>query len=314
MTSAQHLETIFNDALYGRRALLASYLPFRPASLFQCDIADGDGNVICFGPSEIDPFAMKANTVELLFDLDKIAVNNPSIFFKQCDLGFALNKKRSVSINKSNPEPLFFSHTNSVRLSREGFANLSVYNGQFGRLEGVSTLPNYALISYNVKNIHQILTLNFFRFLDAEIHEGFTPIRDQIYADLAELSDEELLQCLHTIGQQLSDTSEFNFYAAHRINFSTVIALSSYQDGRQSSYTLNLQALMMALEQNDITMLNEAQAHFPGAFNSYRFLDYLLSNITSIVGRDALQQLRSKCVVPAWVQPKPEPIAGCCSR
>ena len=148
LTSAQHLETIFNDALYGRRALLASYLPFRPASLFQCDIADGDGNVICFGPSEIDPFAMKANTVELLFDLDKIAVNNPSIFFKQCDLGFALNKQRSVSINKSNPEPLFFSHTNSVpaRLSRVGFANLSVYDDQSGKLKGVSTLANYALI------------------------------------------------------------------------------------------------------------------------------------------------------------------------
>jgi hypothetical protein len=309
-TAAKHIESIFNDSLYGRRRLLESYLPFRPASLYKCDIADGDGNVICFGPSEIDPQAMRPDTVEVLFDLDKISENNPSIFFKQRDLGFALDKKRSVLINKSKSKPLFFSHTNSVRCGSAGFAYLSVYDGQWGGLQGVATLPNYSLISYNVKNIHQILTLNFFRFLDAKKNEGFESIRNEIYADLAALSDEELLQFLENIGRQLSDTSEFNFYGAHRIDFSTVIALSSYQDGRKASYTLNLQDLIASLERNDIRILNEAKVHIPGAFNSYRFLDYLLSKTTSILGCYELQRLRSKCITPSWIQsiPEPEPL------
>ncbi|MFI4919439.1 MAG: hypothetical protein ACHP65_07775 [Legionellales bacterium] len=309
-TSAKHIETIFNDSLYGRRRLLESYLPFRPASLYECDIEDGDGNVICFGPSEIDPKAMQPDTVEVLFDLDKISANNPSIFFKQRDLGFVLDKQRAVSINKSESKTLFFSHTNSVRCGRAGFAYLSVYGGLWNGLRGVATLPNYSLISYNVKNIHQILTLNFFRFLDAKVNEDFESIRNEIYADLAELSDKELLQCLEKIGQQLSDTSEFNFYGAHRIDFSTVIALSSYQDECKASYTLNLQDLIASLERNDISILNEAKVHIPGAFNSYRFLDYLLSKTTSILGRDELQRLRSKCITPSWFQsiPEPEPL------
>ena len=306
LTSAKHIETIFNDSLYARRRLLELYLPFRPASLQECDIADGDGNVICCGPYDIDPQAMRRDTVEVLFDLKKIS-KNPSILFKQRDFGFGLDKKRSVLINKS--KSIFFSHTNSVRCEKAGFSYLSLYNGQWGGVLGAAALPNYSLISYNVKNIHQILTLNFFRFLDAG-DESFTSIRNEIYAELAKLSDEELLKFLENIGRQLSDTSEFNFYGAHRIDFSTVIALSSYQDGRNVSYTLNLNDLIASLEQNDINMLNEAKIHIPGAFNSYRFLDYLLSKTTSIRGRYELQLLRSQCITPSLIQsiPKPEPL------
>lgn len=310
-TSGKHLENIFNDSLYGRRQLLQSYLPFRPASLHECDIEDGDGNVICFGLSEIDPMAMQPDTIEILFDLDKISQKNPAIFFKQRDLGFDLKKKRPIFTNNNRCDTLFFSHTHPIPDEKAGFTYFSLYNAQRGKIKEVVTLPNYSLISYNVKNIHQILTLNFFRFLDAGVSEDFKLIRNEIYADLAQLSDEALLEFLEHIGRQLSDTSEFNIYAAHRIDFSTVIALSSYQNRRRLSYTLNLQDLIASLELNDVSMLNEAKISIPGAFNSYRFLDYLLSKTTSIRGRIELQQLRSQCTTPSWVEqsiPKPEPL------
>jgi hypothetical protein len=314
-TSGDHIEAIFNDALYGRRQLLQSYLPFRPASLCLCDIEDGDGNVICLGPSEIDPKAMQANTVEILFDLDKLSTKNPAVFFKQRDLGFPLEKRRAVSTTVeagAGTKRLFFSHTNFVRCPRTGFSYLSVYDGQLGGVKAVAGLPNYSLISYNVQNIHQILILNFFRFIDSEHHEDFESIRSEIYADLEKLTDEELRVFLEHIGRQLSDTSEFNFYGAHRIDFSTVIALSSYPGGDRVIYTINLQELLDSLERNDLRMFNEAKTNIPNVFNSYRFLDYLLSKTTSTLGRYELQRLRSKCITPSWVPPvaEPEPLTG----
>ena len=310
-TSSEHIGSIFDDSLYGRRRLLESYLPFRPASLYECDIADGDGNVICFGPSKIDPKAMKPDTVEILFNLDKISKNNPSIFFKQRDLGFSLDKKRSVPI-KDKSCSFLFSHTNSVQNERPGFVYFSAYDVTRRGQQCQVALPNYSLISYNVKEIHQILTLNFFRFLDAGRGKDFKLIRNRVYTYLSEISDEKLVKFLKNVGRKLSDTSEFNFYGAHRIDFSTVIALSFYQYEDKVSYTLNLKDLIASLGQNDIRMLNEAKAHLPRAFNSYRFLDYLLANTTSILGRYELQRLRANCITPSWIQPvsEPEPVAA----
>lgn len=303
-TSNAHITDVLNDALYGRRHLLQSYLPFRPASLYQMDIHEGDGNVICLGPSTIDPLAMQPNTIELLFDLDKMSENNPSLFFKQRDLGFELNKIRSIPLNQYRS--LFFSHTNEVNDQVSGYSYLSFYNDSKGKkLNAYATLPNYALISYNVKLIHQILTLNFFRFLDANDMPRFTGIRENIYQNLAMLSDEALLAFLENIGRQLSDTSEFNIYGAHQIDFSSVTAISSYPDGRTASYTLHLNDLLASLEQNETPMLHEAKAHLPGVMTSYRFLDYLLSKTTAVDSRLALEQLRSECTAPATVKSNP---------
>lgn len=318
LTSAAHIGGIFDDCLYGRRRLLQDFKLFRQASLHECDIAEGDGNVICFGPSEIDPDAMQPNTIELLFDVDKISKNNPSIFYKQQDLHFLRGKLRHIVVNSRNSKQkskqLFFSHTSFVRNKIEGFSYLSVYDGFSGGLKAQVSLPNYSLISYNVQNIHQILTLNFFRFLDSSFdrENNFKSVRDEVYADLGELSDEELVAFLQEMGKKLSDTSEFNFYGVHQIDFSTMIAMSSYRDGHEVSYTLNLDKLVASLERNDITILNEARKHLPGAFSSYRFLDYLLSKTTSILGRYELQKLRAKCKAPFWVEPvaEPEPLTA----
>lgn len=313
-TSGDHIESIFNDALYGRRYLVQSYLSFRPASLYRCDIEDGDENVICFAPSEIDPQAMQKNTIEILFDLDKLSSKNPAIFYKQCDFGFRLDKRRSVSIKtECGAKSLFFSHTDADEYEEMGFSYLSAYyDSPWGGLYGFSKLPNYSLISYNVSNIHQILTLNFFRFLDNTDSKDFTLIRDTIYSDLEKLTDEELLRFLEDIGRQLSDTSEFNFYGSHRIDFSTVIAMSFYSDGDKVAYTVKLQELIDSLENNDLSMLNMAKSNIPGAFSSYRFLDYLLSKTTSMLGCYELQRLRSQCITPSWVEPmaEPEPLTG----
>ena len=304
LTSGEHLKNIFDDALYGRRQLLESYKSFRPASLFQGDIDEGDGNVICFGPCDIDSRAMKDDTVEILFDFDKLSKNKSNIFFKQRDLGFGLDRVRTISISPARSTPLFFSHTSFAYGEKKGCSYFHLYHSVNRSPKAAAWVPNYALISYNVGNIHQILTLNFFKLIDSEYHENFQLIRDEIYTDLASLSDEALIECLENIGRQLCDTSELNFYAAHQIDFSTVMALTYYQHGSRSRapYTLNIQNLIDSLESRDISMLEKAKTHIPGALNSYRFLDYLSSKVTSHVGLEAIHQLRAQCTPPSWVQ------------
>jgi hypothetical protein len=296
-TSTKHIASIFNDALYGRRQLLQTYVPFDPACLNGTDTEEGDGPVICFGPSEIDPKAIQpAGTIELVFDLDKISANNQSIFYKQCDFGFASDKIRSVAMRPDQSKFLFFSHTAIGRDKTPGYSHLRVYDSKFIK-KAKASLPNFALISYNLKDIHQILTLNFFRFIDVndEMQEGFIPIKNEIYADLANLSDAQLLQFLINIGQQLSDTSEFNFYGSHRIDFSTLNVIKYYENQYVPPYTLDLSELIQSLNQNDLSVLELAKAKIPNIFNSYRFLDYLLSRTNAGLGHAALQHLRSQC-------------------
>lgn len=134
LTSGKHITNIFDDALYGRRQLLASYLPFKPASLYQYDVEEGDGNVICFG----HPRATGEGVIELTFDLDKIAENNPTIFYKQRDLGFDLEKTREIVINPTQSKPLYFSHTKYIRA---GFSSFNVYDRQ-----GESRIATYTML------------------------------------------------------------------------------------------------------------------------------------------------------------------------
>jgi len=72
------------------------FFHFKPASLWSCDIADGDSNVICFGSEygDIDP---KCNgEIELTLRTDKLDFwRNKSVhcaFFKQQDLGYVVKK------------------------------------------------------------------------------------------------------------------------------------------------------------------------------------------------------------------------------
>ena len=291
-THQDALVSIFNDALYGRYTLMQNYKKFRPAALGSRDIEQGDMNVICCAPNEIDPNAMKPDTVELLFELEKMSQKNPVVFFKQRDLVFELARNRQVNFGKG--KSITFDHTGKLHSFRHSI--LTLFEGN--EAIATSSLPNYSLISYNVQEMHQILTLNFFRFLDQLRDMSgsiFTEKINQIYTDLDELSPQELDACIENIAKALSDTSEFNFYGAHRIDFSTIIEISSYKNGKTKSYTLKIQDLIDDLQNNQTSILQEAQAHFPSAFRSERFINYLLSKVDSEPGQLLLNTLLTEC-------------------
>lgn len=305
LTASSAVEGIFNDALYGRRSLLQGYMEFRGAALMQCDVNDGDANVVCLGPQYIDPRAIKKNTVKIEFDVLKLTEkHNPSIFYKQKDLGYVKILLRKISFPEGKAPPFYFTHTEMVRCGQDGFSNLQLMS-ESGSLYAVSELPNVSLIAYDVPNMQQMLVLNFFRFLDELMdtsRRSCPHIIHELYENIGRLTDDELVVFLTDLGRQCSDTAEFNFYGAHKIDFSTIISIMSHYADHDKSYRLELTPFISELESGQLDALLRAKAHLPEVFSSYRFLDYLISKITHQDALYALQTLRETCVSPSWAK------------
>lgn len=309
LTSETSLENIFNDSFYGRRTLLQLYLSFSPATLSSCDLeyGGGDANVICFGPNEIDPKAVKEDSIDILFDLDKLK-ENPCVFYKQRDLGYYTNTVRKVTIGKY--KTLLFTHTKELNLGKRGYTNLQILAAPEdpGKPIAYSELTNYHFIAYNVPDMHQILTLNFFRFIDelrktglGKTGQGYP--RDEatissIYNAIEKLDEKELDEFLTNLGQQMTDTAEFNFYGAYKIDFSAIRTIYS----KRSHYTLNLSTFVEDLQLGNKEKLNELRENIPTILKSYRFLDYLISKIQNEIIKKELLELRQACRVPLWMK------------
>jgi hypothetical protein len=161
ITSETAIQSIFNDALYGRRALMDFYLGFDPASLHSCDILNGDANVACLGPQDIDPKASGGIVIE--FDLPKLIQNKPAAFYKQRDLEYGLDRIRQVRLGS---ETISFDHSGFVRCANSTSTYLKIVHGRWGGLKKIAEAPKSSFISYNLEQMHEILTLNFFRFMD----------------------------------------------------------------------------------------------------------------------------------------------------
>lgn len=295
LTAATALESIFNDGLYGRRSMMQFYMPFRPASLWQSDIREGDANVVCLGANAIDPKAKHG--IKLRFDAKKIAENNPCVFFKQRDLGFDLEKIRHVMIGDLY---LKFSHTSTYRLQPEEVSSL-VLSIDGCDQHTLSDVTKALLIADNINEMHQILTLNFFRFIDGLMNYDSsknTHSREKIYAALSKLSDDQLIATLLQIGKNMTDTMEFNFYGAYKIDFSAILTIQN----DNPPYILDLPRFIDELKAGNIEMLNEAMVKLPTIFNSYRFIDHLLSNTNNETVIASLQIQKEKCTLPAWME------------
>ncbi|CDZ76370.1 hypothetical protein BN59_00639 [Legionella massiliensis] len=296
LTAASALESIFNDGLYGRRNMLELYMSFRPASLFPSDIEDGDANVVCLGANAIDPQAKQG--IQLQFDIKMVTANNPCVFYKQRDLGFDPEKIRNVKIGNLD---LYFSHTGTYRGQPNEVSSLVLYCPSGKEIYALSNITKALLIADNTKDMHQILTLNFFRFIDRLMCLDFSEnsyYKKSIYTELDKLSDHELEKTLMEIGINMTDTMEFNFYGAHTIDFSALLTIKK----EEPSYTLAFPTFIYELKSGNLKKLNEAMEELPEIFNSYRFIDYLLStsNDEGIIAR--LTQQRSKCNLPNWME------------
>lgn len=301
ITSEKAIQSIFDEALYGRRTLMDFYLGFEPASLHSCDTLNGDANVVCLGPQDIDPTAAGGIIIE--FDLPKLIQNKPAAFYKQRDLEYRLDRIRQVYLGN---ETISFDHSGFVRCAIPTSTYLKIVDGRFGcgGLKKISQAPKSSFISYNLEQIHEVLTLNFFRFMDrmTDLQE----MSDQAYIDnfyekLSRLTDEELLAFLTELEKNMTDTAEFNFYGAHQIDFSTIINITA----RYKEYTLNLPKFINDLNHSNIDELRRARISIPQLFESYRFLNYLLLQIQDSEARYYLNDVRKQCKAPSWVKYTP---------
>ena len=299
ITSEKAIQSIFDDALYGRRTLMDLYLGFDPASLHSCDILNGDANVACLGPQDIDPKAHGGIIIE--FDLPKLIKNKPSAFYKQRDLEYGPDRIRQVQLGK---ETISFDHTGFVRCAVPTRTYLKIVDGRWGGLKQISQAPKSSFISYNLEQIHEVLTLNFFRFMDkmTDLEGGIDQAYiDGFYRKVSQLTDEELFVFLTDLEKNMTDTAEFNFYGAHQIDFSTIINITAKYKG----YTLNLPKFINHLKHDNIDELRQARIKIPELFQSYRFLDYLLLQIKDSEARYYLDELRKQCKTPNWIKYTP---------
>lgn len=309
MTAPTALKSIMNDGLFGRKTLMDFYMPYRPASLADFDIKQGDLNVVCLGAFRIDSSATQLGA-QLVFDAKKISQDNPCVFFKQRDLGYNLiNCERKVQIGDLN---ISFTHTEryddkQVEQLKTQFLLIKPgdedKNIRYRDIYGVGAVPNALLISRNIEQMHQILTLNFFRYLDSlEIIKPNTgcPGKEEIYAALSKLNDEELKLKLEEIGQKCCDTMEFNFYGVYQIDFSALKKVSQ----RNPAYSLDLHEFIAELNQGDLTRFHEGLEKLPTLFQSYRFMDYIIAQVTNKEILPLLQAQREQCTVPAFLRPQ----------
>lgn len=300
ITSHHTIQSVLDDALYGRRTLLDFYMAFNPAALMICDILNGDGNVVCLGPQDIDSRASGAIIIE--FDLPKLLQTKPSAFYKQKDLEYSANNKiRHVLLGNTE---LYFDHTGFVRRADTGSAYLKIINGQRGGLTQIARSLKSTFIAYDLERMHEILTLNFFRFMDSMNNTAGAADQayiDQFYHKVSQLDDAALVRFLTDIEKNLTDTAEFNFYGAHQINFSTVTSISD----RYKGYTLHLPKFLHALNSGELSVLRQARQSLPEVFESYRFLDYLLAHVKNAEARYYLDDLRKQCKTPNWIQYTP---------
>lgn len=305
LTASSALTSIFNDGFLGRRSMIQFYMPFKPACLAGKDIENGDANVICLGANRIDQRAKHG--VELLFDAKKLTEkNNPCVFYKQKDLEYCYERSRRVSINDLD---LVFIHTYTDGWVRPGTSPLRFISPKFVQ----SAVTKALLIADNLEEMHRILTLNFFRFIDLLIDSGVpeSACKKIIYEAFSNLTDQQLEETLLQIGKQMTDTMEFNFYGAYRIDFSALLTIKK----EEPSYSLDLREFVDALKIGNITKLHEAIEKIPEIFDSYRFVDYLLSTVvgpnnvasSETVASDVIVELkaqRARCIVSSWMEPR----------
>ena len=295
ITSSDALSGILNHALYGRRNLLQFYIPFKPAALMGVDVDNGDGNVICFGPKDIDPMAN--GDIEIVMDLKKIISSKPSAFYKVIDLAYDDLKIRCVKLNDQ-----FFSFSPTRRRSGQGLntAVFQVFSHGSRRLSYYAEIPNSLLIAYDLINMNQILILNFFRFMDNLVTSDGRPAKsyiDSFYAELASMDDKSLTIFLRNVASELTKTAEFNFYGAYRIDFSAVVMFRALE----KDYTVTMTSLLEALSLGHFAVLHEASEMLPSLFKSYRFIDYLMSKISNPASLIELSKYRVARDAPALV-------------
>lgn len=302
VTAHDTLDSVLDEGLFGRRNLEAMHIPFKPAAFMSHDLANGDGNVVCFGTNKIDPKA--TGNIEITYRIKPLEKSKLPALYKLQDFQYSDCGIRKIhfdgdyfcfSLAKPFLEDAWcrlFEEQKSTQFQiHDPESNMGLYR---------TRIPHCLLISYDIKNFSQILMLHLFRFIDALETLEDTPATDYIetfYDKLDKMDDVTLSSFLEEAGRALSDTAEFNFYGAHKLDFSAVVNIRN----RDSGYALHLPSLIETLNMGETSPLEEAHANMPNLLHSYRFIDYLLANTSNMHSQQALLSFRDTCQVPKWL-------------
>lgn len=292
ITRAGALTSILDTGFYGQYTSNELYLNLNKGITQNCDLWNGDANSICFGMQEISSYVQGNIVIEL--DLKKLADTHPPAYFKQTDFEFLKKKTRELKLNAK--ESLFFDHTGAWPVRDYTCMDFQILNSS-GYPVMTSSCPKSSLISYNLEEIHKILTLNFFRFMDGLGKEASqkTYVKN-FYSKLALMDDEELDEFIEEVERNITDFAELDIFGAHLIDFSTMVSISE----REKNYNLNVSDFIEALNAGYLDDLRLALTIIPELFKSYRFLDYLISQASSETAKNYLIALRLQCTSPAW--------------
>ncbi len=285
LCAASNSALILDDCLYGRENLVDNYMTFRAAVLTSADIDNGDGNVICLGYDLIDDRCLKGRSVGLELDLDRLISREPyckngALFFKQCDFGYTIENPQFICINAA--KNLHFTHTKRPPNGNPKYAYLQLFsNFRTWRPDYHSEVERDLLVSNNREEMHQILTLNFFRFLDSLCdanNDEATDEIEEIYTAISKLDDEELQVFLQKLGRQMSCSSEFNIYGAYEIDLDALRSIAIYQE-KDKIKTFSIQKLCEDLAVGDSTSWNELLGHLPEIAESRRFMSFIQEKV-----------------------------------
>ncbi len=293
------------DLLYGRKNLQRNYMPFR-ATADDMDRLGGDSNTIFFATNKVQSIYLRDKSVELVIDFDRFltkesATHNHCAFFKQRDFGYDLNEIRTINLGKSCID---FCHTGKLTSMNTTpfFMKSSFVGSQYYSCE----IDQPLLIAYDISKVHQILTLNFFRFLDNlcsknDQNRSAHAFINQTYSQISALTDEALIEFLQMLGKNISDTSEFNFFGGYQINFDYLKKISFYTDGKLLR-TISPKKFITLLSAGNLVLLEKVKLAHPSLFQSYRFCDYLASKIEHEKIKEKLLEYRAKCNPLNWLE------------
>lgn len=322
-TDLAHLRSICDDGLYGRRSLRKGIFAFEPAALENVDLKNGDYDSICFGPHYVDPSAV-AKGIQLTFKADKIAAKNPAVFVKQRDFGMPLDVIRTIRL-KNRDLHFSYSHvhddhndvlTTSFLLldsHADGGSCLTDARNPQAKVMASSTDKNVSLMTSNRKQMHAILTLNFFRFIDHLRNKKSKKPSDLIrgiYADMNSLSDDELQAFMNELALKMTDYMEFNITGCHLIDFDSVVSIAHLQSDlfNAAQYDpvpalkITFAELIEEIAEGKMKILMLLKKEFPPLFESERFLSYLIGKTHQPDVLKVLQEARERTPLVVWRQ------------
>lgn len=298
LTSASYVSSVLDDGIMGRRNLCASYRAFRSAALFDNDIDNGDGNVVCMGPDKIDPRALKGCTIELVFDFGQMKKhNNPVCFFKTHDLGYRVKDdhellvaKKVFRFNQRNPESeIHRKHYPDLSRGQEDYYGCFKFDGSYF----FSPLTDF--MYHHSEGLDATIALYVFQFIDRLPQEQ----SQDIYDHIASLSASERKDFIVNLARKATDTAELNFYGCFLPPLEHLLSVGMF-NGSNRVWTLAMDDLINALNKGDVAYLDMMRNEAPQLLKSYRFVSFLLNKVTHSDSKVILIAMLEAIPKPSW--------------